>query len=324
MARIHHRSDGDAKVHPPFLKFQTSRKNSLLSAFFEKTSLCPTFDGIYRPLSFMPDQKALIQELISLGKTEEALAALEQLSSDAILLQARFNGAKKQYNMGLIEFSEWSRIQAQINYSVLEMTNAAKTTTPAAAPTPPVSNKPNVFISYSWSDKAIVEQVKTYLENAGCTVTIDSQDMKAAQEILEFIQQSIKKCDVVLSVVSTQSLISGWVGQESLAAFYAIWLADKKFIPVKLDDVSFDIKFQIAVQKGIQTKLQELDEGLLELKSIPGADTRAFDDDRNKLVEIQNNLGKIIQKLKSVLTLDISGTNFEPSMQKVLASIQSN
>ncbi|MBL7808655.1 MAG: toll/interleukin-1 receptor domain-containing protein [Saprospiraceae bacterium] len=282
----------------------------------------------------MSDKKALIQELISLGKTEEALEQLEQLTSDAILLQARYNGAKKQYNMGLIEFSEWSRIQAQINYSALEMVNTVKWTTSVTShgpsePSTAMGNNqsktgPSVFISYSWHDKEVVQKVKAYLENAGCQVTIDVQDMKAAQEILEFIQQSIKKCDVVLSVVSTQSLISGWVGQESLAAFYAIWLADKKFIPVKLDDVSFDIKFQIAVQKGIQTKLQELDEGLQELKSIPGADTRAFDEDRNKLVEIQNNLGKIIQKLKSVLTLDISGTNFEPNMQKVLASIQSN
>ena len=86
----------------------------------------------------------------------------------------------------------------------------------------------------------------------------------------------------------------------------------------------FDIQFQIAVQKGIQSKLQELDLGLQELKSIPGADTRAFDDDRNKLVEIQNNLGKIIQKLKSVLTVDISGDNFEPNMKKVLESIHGN
>jgi hypothetical protein len=148
--------------------------------------------------------------------------------------------------------------------------------------------------------------------------------MKAAQDIMGFIQHSIKNCDVVLSVVSSQSLMSGWVGQESMAAFYAIWLADKKFIPVKLDDVNFDIKFQIAVQKGIQTKLQELEEGLAELRSIPGADTRAFDDDRNKLIEIQNNLGKIIQRLKSVLTLDISGDNFEGNMKKVLESILEN
>jgi hypothetical protein len=91
----------------------------------------------------MSDKKALIQELISLGKTEEALEQLEHLTSDAILLQARYNGAKKQYSMGLIEFSEWSRIQAQINYSALEMVNTLRLAPPPpSAPTPSPSAPP--------------------------------------------------------------------------------------------------------------------------------------------------------------------------------------
>ena len=56
-----------------------------------------------------------IQQLIADGSTEEALALLAQQSSDALLLQARYNAGKKQYNMGLIEFSEWQRTQAQID-----------------------------------------------------------------------------------------------------------------------------------------------------------------------------------------------------------------
>ncbi len=90
------------------------------------------------------DTKAQIQELISLGKTEEALQLLESLTSDAVLLQARFNGGKKQYNMGLIDFSEWSRMQANVNYAALEMLNSVKgggvsstATQPLAAPPPP-------------------------------------------------------------------------------------------------------------------------------------------------------------------------------------------
>lgn len=70
--------------------------------------------------------KSQIQELISLGKTEEALELLEQLTSDAVLLQSRFNGAKRQHSMGMIDFSEWSRTLAQINYSAMEMMNSAK------------------------------------------------------------------------------------------------------------------------------------------------------------------------------------------------------
>ena len=59
-----------------------------------------------------------IQELLSHDKIEEALKLLPQ-SEDVMLLLVRFNGAKRQYSMGMIDFSEWSRIQNQIAYSVL-------------------------------------------------------------------------------------------------------------------------------------------------------------------------------------------------------------
>lgn len=63
-----------------------------------------------------------IKMFIAEGRTEEALALLAQHSSDALLLQARYSDGKKQYNMGLIEFSEWQRIQGQINNAALELT----------------------------------------------------------------------------------------------------------------------------------------------------------------------------------------------------------
>lgn len=66
------------------------------------------------------------QTLISKGETEKALELLDQLTDDAILLQSRFNGAKRQYSMGMIDFSEWSRTKAQINYAALEMYNARR------------------------------------------------------------------------------------------------------------------------------------------------------------------------------------------------------
>lgn len=45
---------------------------------------------------------------------EEAFELLGQLASDAVLLHAQFNGAKRQYMMGMIDFSEWTRIRADI------------------------------------------------------------------------------------------------------------------------------------------------------------------------------------------------------------------
>ena len=62
-----------------------------------------------------------IQTLIAQGKTLDALELLAQQNDDAILLKARYNNAKKQYNMALITYDEWQRTQNQINYAALEM-----------------------------------------------------------------------------------------------------------------------------------------------------------------------------------------------------------
>lgn len=67
-----------------------------------------------------------IQQLIAEGRTEDALAYLATHTSDAVLLQARYNQAKKQQNMGIIDFGEWSRVQAQVNYAALEMAGNVK------------------------------------------------------------------------------------------------------------------------------------------------------------------------------------------------------
>jgi hypothetical protein len=283
--------------------------------------------------------KEQIQQLISEGRTEEALALLAQHSSDALLLQARYNAGKKQYNMGLIEFGEWGRVQAQINYAALEMANGIKSGASPSTGTGSggthtgtgdggsthtggsTSKQHKAFISYNHGDAAVARQVKEFLAKNNVDVIIDEEDMPAGMSIMEFIQESIKTCDSVVSIVSAKSLNSGWVGQESVASMYAVWLADKKFIPVKLDDVAFDIDFQITAQETILQKIQDLETKIGKLRQL-GGDSRAFDDDRNRLFELKNNLGQIIQRLKSVLMVDISEANFQPSMQKVLSRIQ--
>jgi hypothetical protein len=72
-----------------------------------------------KPMSSVKDY---IQNLIANGQTEEALEVLSKYKrDDAIMLQARYNNGKKRHNMGLDEASEWSRVQAQVNYALLEL-----------------------------------------------------------------------------------------------------------------------------------------------------------------------------------------------------------
>ncbi len=266
--------------------------------------------------------KKQIRALIAEGKTKEALECLmSQRPDEATLLLARYNRANKQYNEGLIDFREHGLEIARINNAAVEA--APEDSTPPNPPSSGGGRQIKVFISYNHGDAAEARRVRDFLRQQNFQTLMDEDDMPAGMGIMTFIQQSVRTCDAVVSIVSERSLKSGWVGQESLAALYAIWLADKKFIPVRLDSATFDIDFQIAAQEELQRRLQELDGKIERLRQL-GGDTRAFDDDRDRLFELKNNLGKIIQQLKSGLALDISGDKFEPNMRRVAESIRQN
>lgn len=266
-----------------------------------------------------------IRNLISAGRTEEVFDLLEQTDS-AILLKARYTNGKGQYNKGLISPDDWFRIQNQVNNSILELAMEKQGPAPAPAPEQPGASAPaagarKAFISYSHEDAAAARQVSDFLEANAVDVLLDEDDLPAGESIMKFIQDSIRDSDAVVTIVSANSLQSSWVGQESTAIIYAVWLADKKFVPVRLDDVAFDIDFQIAAQEGISQKIVDMDAKIAKLRGL-GGDTRAFDDDRNRLFELKNNLGQIIQRLRAVRTVDISGDNFQLNMPRVLERIR--
>ena len=79
--------------------------------------------------------------------------------------------------------------------------------------------KKTVFISYSTKDKEIAAKVKAALEEQGIEVTIDRESMRPGGNIREFIDESIRKTEVTLSIVSENSLASDWVAFESVESF---------------------------------------------------------------------------------------------------------
>jgi hypothetical protein len=279
--------------------------------------------------------KEQIQQLISEGRTEDALALLAQQTNDALLLQARYNGGKKQYNMGLIDFTEWSRVQAQINYAALEMAESANKSTAAHTPAPPnpagggqpsvsapsANNAKKVFISYNHRDKEMADRVKDYLVQHGIEVSIDREKMEAGHSISDFIKSNIRSNGYILSMVSEHSLKSGWVGMESTASLFAEWIADKHFIPVALDDKWSSNEFYIDALRYINDTVKLKEKEMREVKKLGGRTTH-MEVQKERLLDLKANLSQILDKLHSVLTLPISGDNFEANMGVVLAAIQ--
>jgi hypothetical protein len=300
-------------------------------------------------LAFYPmDTKAQIQELISLGKTEEALELLSQLSTDAVLLQSRFNGAKRQYSMGLIDFSEWSRTQAQINYAALEMMNMVKgenkRSISADAGTFTVnlgdisagkndSNKrvPKVFITYSPEadgDQEAAEKMKAFLENEKINV-ITNEDMNLGADIQAFVNETLKKSDFILAVISRQSLQSSWESGEAALGIVLERASENKVIPVSLDKSVLDPDFYFESIDLLNEKIKKY-QGYMKRTIEMGEDSRAFQNDLNRLLNAKNQLSQIIEKMKSVRMVSMGNSNefsekdFSNGMNKIVQRILNN
>lgn len=272
--------------------------------------------------------KEQIQDLIAHSRVEEALQLLVQSNSDAVLLQARYNNGKKQYNMGLIDFSEWQRIQNQVNFAILEMAasaspkpGAAGSSAAAAPASQPVA--PQVFISYNHNDSMSMQAIRGYLEKNDIKVVVDIADMAAGEDIQSFIDKAFKENHFVLSIISENSLLSGWVNKEMSASLLLNRLSATKWIPVSLDRSCFDPDFYSKAMDQIDAKIAENKERIKKALEAD-RDIRQYNDEMSRLRDLSANLGTTLESLKRVLVTDITGAMFESGMQRVLNTIRNS
>jgi len=272
-----------------------------------------------------------IQQLIASGQTEEALQLLlVHNANDAVLLQSRYNSGKKNYNMGLIGFEDWSRLQAQVNYALLEVADKAavqkvaetarSTAQVAAAPS---ESSPSIFISYNHGDREAVDNIESFLEGKGLRVIRDIEDMHAGESIQAFIQRVMREEGIILSVVSGNSMRSGWIGVENDLSFYSSLFGGRQLIPVMLDREVFKDGFIYSVVEEIDLKLQALDAETKKRKKLHIQDHDLIPK-RQRLEGLRQNLPKIVSRLQEVYTVDISGNNFESGMAKVERTVKSS
>jgi hypothetical protein len=179
-----------------------------------------------------------------------------------------------------------------------------------------------VFISYNHDDSRVAERLKSALEAKGIQVTIDSTSMSAGESIQGFIERSIRETEVTLSIVSNRSLASAWVALESITAFYSERLRDdKKFIACYLDDDFFKPDYRLKATDLIDTKIGEI-EALLPKYVEKKLDSNDLNNERTRLYDLRNNLGKILQRLKESLTLNIRESEFDRSLARIIKSIE--
>lgn len=100
---------------------------------------------------------------------------------------------------------------------------------------------PQVFISHSSQDKQRVRKLADDLMREGISVWVDEAEIMIGDSILEKINQALLYSDVVLALLSKNSIRSNWVQKEIETAFAKnLEGAKSLIIPVLLDSLKPD------------------------------------------------------------------------------------
>jgi hypothetical protein len=124
------------------------------------------------------------------------------------------------------------------------------------------SDKPRVFISHSWDEKAQASELERALDAAGAEVWVDHREVRGGDNFPKRISDALGWCNTLLLLWSGRSATSSWVEQEWTNAV----ALRKSIIPCTLDETPLPsilanrrhINFQDAA-RGVAELLDALD-----------------------------------------------------------------
>ena len=180
-----------------------------------------------------------------------------------------------------------------------------------------------IFISYNHKDKTQAIRVGDKLKSAGFEVIRDEEAMQSGENISAFILRCIKSSGVTLSVVSRNSLLSAWVAMETIYSQMEVETGKRVFIPAFIDASFFQRNFTDIALDEIDKEIAEIS-ALLEERLAKGRGIQDLQGELKRYRDLQHGLDGIVAKLKDSLCIDISETNFDKGMDKIISDLKSN
>lgn len=179
-----------------------------------------------------------------------------------------------------------------------------------------------VFISYNHGNAAAAMQLKNELDKSGITTIIDTESMPAGYAIEKFIADSIKQSRIILSIVSEESILSGWVATETINTFFLqLFDTDKKFIACYLDDSFLQDDFPEKAYAAIDAKLEAINQKI-DAGNRMMVNRSDLTDQKDRLFKLRQNLADIIRRLKASKCIDIRGENFRANVPPLVKEIK--
>jgi len=175
----------------------------------------------------------------------------------------------------------------------------------------------SIFISYNHKDSEKAINIKKLLEKSGFSVIIDSENLYPGFDIESFIKDSILNTNVTLSIVSKNSLLSSWVGMESVESFNKESKDNQKFIPIIMEKSFFERKFTGEALESIDEEITEIIE-ILKTRLEKKTGFADLYGEFKRYLLLRNNIDEIVRRLRESLSIDISEKNYDLGMQKVI------
>lgn len=167
-----------------------------------------------------------------------------------------------------------------------------------------------VFISYSHQDKHIIPALKTAFENTGIELVFDEKDMAGGQKIEDFIN-TIRDVDVVMPLISKESLSSPWVIREIKTTLEK---TDKHLYPCGLDQTFLDKDFITRASHMVDEKIADVDD---RIKKRGKANTSDLFQERSRWSDYFEDLPRVINELNKRKVVSLAA----PDMLSVFPGI---
>jgi len=185
------------------------------------------------------------------------------------------------------------------------------------------NNYPKIFISYNHNDNEVAKAIKKRLEVENFQVIIDYEKMKTNQLIENFIKECIKESGVTLSIVSTNSLISAWVAMETIYSFYDEAIRNRYFIPCYITKNFLNRKFVDNALDKIEKEINEIDK-IIKERINKNIGTEDLEPEKTRYRDLKHKLPQIINRLKESFCLDLTNSNFENGIEKVINDLKNH
>jgi hypothetical protein len=240
---------------------------------------------------------------------EKAIAAWQRKLDFLILQQARIADAAEKFKL--------QEDIAEVEEKLRALGARAGSSTPAA---PQAAGA--VFLSYNHADARTAGVIRKALETGGIAVRIDSKDMDPGEQIREFILKSVGSTSATVCLVSSASLLSGWVALESLLALTVeeLW-GKRRFIACYLDEDFLDLGFSVKATDIVDRRIAALDK-LMEKHRAKRIDTAELNDEKSRLFRLRGGLGEVLARLRGGLCLDVRSRKRAASLEKLVESLR--